>query len=163
LSIKAYRRWLREQLVHLDELASHPDLTEQHSDEVASVVREAGRRAAAAGAPAAAKLCRVRRGGLAISTAQGILASCLEVLPQPKTEAELLSLQQAAEYLGYSAKGLRKVVKRGDLRFVQAKPRAPLKFRKEWLDDFGMRRDEPAKESNRVRSKHGFDPRFLLG
>jgi excisionase family DNA binding protein len=131
---------------------------EHHSDDVAWVVCEAGRRAAAAGAPAAVRLCRIRRGGLAISTARETLAACLESLPQPKSE--LLSLQQAAEYLGYSTKGLRKVVRRGELRFLQTKPRAPLKFRKEWLDDFGTRQVEPAK-SQPVKSKHGFDPQLL--
>jgi hypothetical protein len=159
--MKVYRRWLQVQLVHLDDLEAHPELNDCHYDEVASLVREAGRRAAAAGVSVAVSLCNVRRGGLSIATAREILAGCLESLPQPKSE--LLTLQQAAEYLGYSTKGLRKVVKRGDLRFVQAKPRAPLKFRKEWLDDFGTRKDETPKESKPVRSKHGFDPRFLLG
>jgi hypothetical protein len=46
------------------------------------------------------------------------------------------TLTEAADYLGYSASGLRKLVKRGDVRAFQARKHAPLKFKREWLDDF---------------------------
>lgn len=54
----------------------------------------------------------------------------------------LLTLEQAAELLGYSASGLRKVVNRtkagkigGTIRFFQV-GKGPIKFKREWLDDF---------------------------
>lgn len=57
-----------------------------------------------------------------------------------------LNLQQAAEYLGYSPSGLRKLVDRSrklmqhggepELRFAQGRKRGKVLFRREWLDDF---------------------------
>lgn len=68
------------------------------------------------------------------------LAACIAVLtpaatgetPQSDT---LLTLAEAAEILGYKPSGLRKLVKRGDIRYVQV-GRGPIKFRREWLDQF---------------------------
>ena len=60
----------------------------------------------------------------------------------------MMGLQEAAEYLGYTAKGLRNLVDRtrGSLegaqtegptiRFFQATKGGPILFRKEWLDQF---------------------------
>jgi hypothetical protein len=48
----------------------------------------------------------------------------------------LLSLQQAARFLGYSAGGLRKLVRRRELQYFQVRKHSPLRFRQEWLDAF---------------------------
>ena len=61
---------------------------------------------------------------------------------------KLLSLQEAAEAIGYTAKGLRKIVDRSRLRanggrtrgptikFFQAGPGSPIRFKEEWLEEF---------------------------
>lgn len=65
-----------------------------------------------------------------------VLAKCLEVLDR----SELLNHQQADDYLGYSASGLRKIVNRTKagkpgIRFSQV-GNGPIKFKREWLDEF---------------------------
>lgn len=47
----------------------------------------------------------------------------------------LLNVREAARYLGYDAAGLRKIVSQKRIRFVQ-NGRGPIKFRREWLDEF---------------------------
>jgi hypothetical protein len=61
---------------------------------------------------------------------------------------KLLSLQEAAELLGYTTKGLRKIVDRSrvnangaetrgpTITFFQTSKGAPVKFKQEWIDDF---------------------------
>lgn len=48
----------------------------------------------------------------------------------------MLNLRQAAEKLGYSTSGLRKLVNRGAIRHFQPGPRARIKFRVEWVEEF---------------------------
>lgn len=48
----------------------------------------------------------------------------------------LISLSQAAELLGYSTSGLRKLVRRREVQYFQARPHAPIKFKREWIDEF---------------------------
>jgi hypothetical protein len=79
--------------------------------------------------------------------------------------AVMLSLAQAAELLGYSTSGLRKLVRRGDVRYFQARPHAPLKFRQEWLDDFiecGSQPSEPARRQRRPKPAPPVANRFGL-
>ncbi len=46
-------------------------------------------------------------------------------------------LKAAAAYLpNMSESGLRKVIKRGDIRPFQARKHAPLWFKREWLDEY---------------------------
>ena len=47
-----------------------------------------------------------------------------------------LSLTEAAAYIGYKPGGLRKLVRRRDIRFYQVRKHSPLRFRREWLDQF---------------------------
>lgn len=61
---------------------------------------------------------------------------------------KLLSLQEAAEALGYTIKGLRKIVDRSrakangvrtrgpTIRFFQTTRGAPIKFKEEWIEEF---------------------------
>lgn len=80
----------------------------------------------------------------------------------------LLNLRDAAAYLGYNSAGLRKIVKGRQIQFVQ-NGRGPIKFRRQWLDDFiatkaGGPRDVKRSPVQRRRSaiaaapSHGFDP-----
>lgn len=60
----------------------------------------------------------------------------------------MLSLEEAAEMLGYSVKGLRKIVLRSKakaqgartrgptIKFLQAGKGSPIKFREEWIEEF---------------------------
>jgi hypothetical protein len=80
----------------------------------------------------------------------------------------LIPLSEAAAILGYSTSGLRKLVARGDVRFFQARPHAPLKFKPEWLEEFIDRGSQPSEPAVRPRKakrgpielRHGFDPRL---
>ncbi len=48
----------------------------------------------------------------------------------------LMSIEEAADYLGYSVSGIRKLVHKGGLRYFQASKGACLKFREEWLNEY---------------------------
>ena len=63
------------------------------------------------------------------------LSRCLKAL-QPQPVKDLLSLREAATLLGYTPKGLRKIVSRKGIQVCQSRKWAPLKFKREWLDDF---------------------------
>ena len=67
----------------------------------------------------------------------------------------LLTLKQAAELLGYSTHGLRKLAKRGAIPYFQASKGAPLKFKPEWLNEFigkGTKPGPAAKPEPRPKS-----------
>ena len=51
-------------------------------------------------------------------------------------DGAMLSLEQAAILLGYSVIGLRKLVGRRVIRYFQSRPHAPVKFRREWIDEY---------------------------
>ena len=69
-------------------------------------------------------------------------------MPADVATVELLSLKEAAAYLGYTERGLRKIVGRSwlarrgrivnapTIEFSQAGKRGAIRFRREWLDDF---------------------------
>jgi hypothetical protein len=93
----------------------------------------------------------------------------------------MFDITEAAKRLGYSAKGLRKIVERSrakangaqtigpTITFFQAGPRGAIRFRPEWLDSFvaentidphAARREAPKPHRlRRAPSKigHGFD------
>jgi excisionase family DNA binding protein len=85
----------------------------------------------------------------------------------------LISLSQAAELLGYSTSGLRKLVRRREIQYFQARPHSPIKFRREWLDEFvesGSTKPGPVDPGPRPRKRktpplksgaHGFDASLL--
>jgi hypothetical protein len=86
----------------------------------------------------------------------------------------LISLSEAAEFLGYSTSGLRKLVRRHVIQFFQARAHSPIKFRREWLDEFidagsvkpgeveAPRRSRKRKTPLQFKSgAHGFDASLL--
>jgi hypothetical protein len=84
------------------------------------------------------KLCTPREG-------MNVIGRMLASLP-PES-ADVVSLNEAARILGMSASGLRKVVRRGAIRFSQSRPHSPIKFRREWLGEYverGSQTGEPA-------------------
>lgn len=84
----------------------------------------------------------------------------------------LIPISEAADLLGYSVSGLRKLVRKRAIQFFQAVPHSPIKFRREWLDDFvdagSIKTGAPAKVQKRKRpaslettGRFGFDPSLL--
>jgi hypothetical protein len=157
-------QWLRKRIAYLRELEPYANEGDMEAfTAAADIVREARCRLIDAGRGELAKICQA---DWAISpiTAQDILSQCLKKPEDPKRiNAELLTLQQAAGKLGYTEKGLRKIVKRGEIRFMQAGPRSRIKFRPEWLDEFiDQKRPKPEpKKSRKPPASHGFDPKLL--
>lgn len=49
---------------------------------------------------------------------------------------ETVGLCEAADILGMSESGLRKLVRRGEIRYSQTRKGAAIRFRREWLDEF---------------------------
>jgi hypothetical protein len=86
----------------------------------------------------------------------------------------LISLEQAAQMLGYTTKGFRKIVDRSrakacgfrthgpTIRFFQATKGSPIKFKPEWLDAFIAEHTvdpNPAAKSETTRAQ----PTSLIG
>ncbi len=91
----------------------------------------------------------------------------------------LLSLKEAADYLGYTVKGLRKIVDRSRenafgkrtrgpiITFCQASNGSPIKFKQEWLDEFVERhtvipqkpelKDSKRTTGENTRNNYGFN------
>jgi len=161
------QKWLRQQLAELDHLESDPRDPFQDAHDLADLVREAERRAAVAGLLDAVVACQIRPGPVGTELARRVLLACLAALPADCVADSLLNLQQAADYLGYKPSGLRKVVKRGDIRFVQV-GQGPIKFRREWLDEFVANVNAPTPPAKKrqpptppIDTQFGFDPSLL--
>ena len=86
----------------------------------------------------------------------------------------LIPISEAAALLGYSVSGLRKLVRRREIQYFQARPHSPIKFKMEWLSDFvaagsvqpGEAIEAPArpkrqKPQRAIEARHGFDSRLL--
>jgi hypothetical protein len=52
------------------------------------------------------------------------------------TVGGMLRLKDAAEYIGTTASGLRKLVDKKEIRYFQRKVHSPILFKPEWLDDY---------------------------
>jgi hypothetical protein len=96
---------------------------------------------------------------------------------------ELIDLIEAAKLLGYTPSGLRKIIERSreaakgrrvngpTIRFFQSSKWAPIKFRREWIDEFiaaGTVEPKPAEApAAKLRRplidgrEFGFDPKLL--
>jgi excisionase family DNA binding protein len=83
----------------------------------------------------------------------------------------LLNVAEAAEYLGYSPTGLRRIVEEQRIQYVQ-NGRGPIKFRREWLDEFisanvtgpqDVERSPAQKRTaaSAVEPRFGFDPKLF--
>ena len=88
------------------------------------------------------------------------LSKCLRALQPEPVKPDMLSLRQAATLLGYTEKGLRKIVARKGIQFFQSRPWAPIKFKREWIDAFIMEHSTmqarpTARSMARLQSRHG--------
>jgi excisionase family DNA binding protein len=94
-------------------------------------------------------------------TAAAILA--VGALLTDKPSDALLTLSEAAEILGYKPSGLRKLVKRGSIRHIQV-GRGPIKFRREWLEEFHGDQQPTLRPAPKKTSRHtppNFTPTHL--
>jgi hypothetical protein len=85
---------------------------------------------------------------------QAALAIVGKAIDRP-TEG-LLSLREAAALLDYTEKGLRKIVARRGIEYFQSQRWGPIKFKREWLDDFIESRAEKRPVA-RPQSKLSYD------
>jgi hypothetical protein len=111
-------------------------------------------------------------------TAANQLRRCLAQIEKPQTidlpSDGLLNLEQAAAYLGYKPEGLRKIVKLRQIEFAQ-NGRGPIRFRREWLDEFVARNAGGPDDIERSPAQRpptplplppaafGFDPSLIRG
>ena len=145
-------------------LAKLEDLDDRIAETVAAgVVNDVSEWAAKNGHPSlvrewtpAAQVIEVRR----------YLAECIAATKEKPAEPDaLIDLAKAAELLGYKPAGLRKIVKAGQIRFIQ-NGNGPIKFRREWLDEYlqannptGTKRSPSQRRSlPPTSSVPGFDP-----
>jgi len=150
---------MRKYLRQLDKIANEPQELLDYS-QVGRIVSNAARQAATLGH---GQWARYVDPELEISpeTARRLLAEMIGATADTTEPAEYLTIQQAADYIGYSVSGLRKLVKRGEVRFAQSKPSAPLKFRREWLDAIGQRAPKLEPQRLPTKASHGFDAGLL--
>ena len=71
-----------------------------------------------------------------VHAALAYVGRILRELFTPDVPKEMLSLREASRLLGYTEKGLRKIVARKGIECFQSKPWAPIKFKREWIDNF---------------------------
>ena len=109
-----------------------------------------------------------------------VLIDCLAALPSESEGAPpcpvptdgFLNLEQAAAYLGYKPEGLRKIVKLKQIQHSQ-NGRGPIRFRREWLDQFAEKNAGGPKDIGNTPAKRkpaplplpaaafGFDPSLI--
>ena len=77
--------------------------------------------------------------------------------PTSRTDGELLTLEQAAAYLGYTVSGLRKLKDKRQIKYMQ-NGQGPIRFAQEWLDEFveSLSVNGPDNEPARVYDTGGF-------
>ncbi|QDU26275.1 hypothetical protein ETAA8_13520 [Anatilimnocola aggregata] len=95
-------KWIHQQLTYLNELEAQPEFFPNQHGDVRAMIREAGRRAALAGLPAAVEACDIRAGGLSPSAARQILAACLAAMPLKRTAR--LTPPEVAKHYGVPAR-----------------------------------------------------------
>jgi hypothetical protein len=154
-----YFHALLDRAVVLDDAPD--DCQEVVWSECLAIIHEAGDRAARLGLPQVIERTRRFRWLATPGEAKAILAECLAALADAMHSSKdgkrqdtaqpaggMLNIKQAAAYLGYSPKGLRKIIDRTRrkqagacvqgpiIEFSQAGKRGTLHFRQEWLDNF---------------------------
>lgn len=70
-----------------------------------------------------------------VTEARKFIAEAIAATRTTEDPDALVDLATAAELLGYKPAGLRKIVKAGQIRFVQ-NGRGPIRFRREWINEY---------------------------
>jgi hypothetical protein len=103
-------------------------------DEMFQAVNNIQLAAIALGLPRLAKVCQAAKAKYAaLPTLQIVACECQMSL---RPTSKMLTLREAAEQLGYTETGLRKIVDRKGIKYFQAKKWGTIKFKPEWLDEF---------------------------
>jgi hypothetical protein len=155
MTLNEFKKYLRQQIESFDDST---DAAVDRNDETVEVIRDAQRYAVELGLPRVAEVCaKVTTPLLALPTARIVLCECLSLVETPRYTDGMLSLREAAELLGYTESGLRKIIARKGIEFFQSRPWAPIKFRREWVDSFIMGHSTmlPHPPIVRSRNSHG--------
>jgi excisionase family DNA binding protein len=112
-SMKKYARWLRAQLVEIDQLESEP-ITATMFDDLRSVIDEAERHAAKAGMADAVRACQIRQGPIGVGLARRVLSACLAACADEPSR-ETLTVPQVARQLKKSRDTVRNWISAGKL------------------------------------------------
>lgn len=140
---------LRQCVRRLESLTDAEHDPEQHLLDVSSIVGEAVEALTVAGWDELASRGQAAR----FDGLQAGRAFLYAAVRQVESESAWLDLRQAADLLGYSESGLRRLVQKGAVRFEQARPNARLRFKREWLEEF--KAPLPAKPRTRpYKPKH---------
>lgn len=139
-----YRRWLREQIVALENQGSHPICDEQHFEDVRTTVKQAGHLAAIIGIPSAVAACQMRAGGTTVFQAKAILAECLAAVPGIKRPERVhLSPPEVAKRYGVSPDTVRGWIASGLLRATnigKGKKKPRFRIEPQALEEFDRKR-----------------------
>jgi excisionase family DNA binding protein len=110
-----FKTWLRSQIRWLQAHEPYADDLQLHYD-AAGIIREARRRAVAAGLPDAGRLCRTGE-ALELTKAQEILAACLAALPKRKQPKDgPLTIKQAAKRFNIARRTLYRLCQDGEVK-----------------------------------------------
>jgi hypothetical protein len=135
----------------LDEAVAFEDAPGECLEEVwdrcLEIIHEAGDRAARLGLPQLVEKSRQFRQWATPGKAKAFLAECLAALPTTTAQPDkMLSLREAAALIGYTEKGLRKIVDRSKqngqstkgptIEFFQTGKGGPIRFKREWVEAF---------------------------
>ena len=128
-----YKQWLIQRLAEVE-----PTIARPATEHEAQIVFEAKSHAYALGLYELANQLPERETKTPLDCCLR-LRECLAYLERPPSAARdgdsLIGLEEAAQILGYKPSGLRKIVAKRRIQFVQH-GRGPIKFRREWLDEF---------------------------
>ncbi|BBO35527.1 helix-turn-helix domain-containing protein [Lacipirellula parvula] len=123
---------LTKYLTELDAIYEADPLGQWQGHRAAAIVGEVSSLMARAGH---GELVRAPVPDVDVNAAKCYVAHCIAAISEKSEPDALIDLATAAELLGYKPAGLRKVVKAGQIRFVQ-NGNGPIKFRREWLDEY---------------------------
>lgn len=175
LTREQFRAFLLERIDQLDRLyeSCDPHLVVESAAVYAAAAHAAGDMAAKLGLADLHKASLEFQGMAEAPAVKTFLSSCLAACQPSEAPAEMLTIAEAARILGISTSGLRKLVSRSAIRFAQSAKHAPIRFRREWLDEFidgkagntaevkGRKERKSKAARARVESQFGFDPGLL--
>lgn len=160
MTIQQYKKWLKQQRNWLAYHASFYEYCTFKNYVAAGIATEASQHAAELLLP---DLMREWGEQGEIFEVDRYLVECLAGIPT----GDVLSLEEAADYLGYSVHGLRKIKYRKEIQFSQKVKGAPIFFKQEWLDEFLATNESkdtntPARAYRKaIEPQFGFDPELL--
>jgi hypothetical protein len=167
-TMSEYGRWLDRHIDELDRLYENLDPHEGIWLRCATIAHTAGDIAARLGLSDLHEKSMEFGAFADIKPVKSFLARCIAACQTGRKVPRRLALKDAAIELGYSASGMRKLVKRRGIQFSQDRKHAPIYFLPEWLHDYTAKHSivsgSPAtkRRSKAHRSgRYGFDASLL--